>query len=67
MPYLYYQKGMYEQLFPNYLFCDTIQILPDGIIEIQKEKEKTLYKYVKGNLEKITETKPVPVPTPVKP
>ena len=35
-----YQKGMYEQLFPNYLFCDTIQILPDGIIEIQKEKEK---------------------------
>ena len=62
-----YQKGMYEQLFPNYLFCDTIQILPDGIIEIQKEKEKTLYKYVKGNLEKITETKPVPVPTPVKP
>ncbi len=57
-----YQKGMFEQLFPNYLYCDTLQILSDGKIQIQKEKEKILYKYSKGNLEKITVT----VETPTK-
>lgn len=57
-----YQKGMFEQLFPNYLFCDTIQIHPEGKIEIQKEKEKILYKYSKGSLEKIVESEAKPIP-----
>ena len=52
-----YQKGMFEQLFPNYLYCDTVQILSDGSIQVQKEKEKIIYKYSKGILEKtLTET-----------
>lgn len=56
-----YQKGMFEQLFPNYLYCDTLQILPEGNILVQKEKEKIRYKYSEGKLEKImveTQTKP---------
>lgn len=52
-----YQKGMFEQLFPNYVYCDTLQILPNGNIQIQKEKEKIIYKYSNGSIEKVvTET-----------
>jgi hypothetical protein len=61
-----YNKGMFEQLFPNYLFCDTLQLNADGNIEIQKEKEKILYKYSKGNLEKIGVTTLKPTPVPIK-
>ena len=47
-----YKKGIFEQLFPNYLFCDRI-LISNGNIEIQKDKEKIIYKYSKGNLEKV--------------
>lgn len=57
-----YKKGMFEQLFPNYLFCDRIQI-SNGTIEIQKDKEKIIYKYSKGSLEKV-ETGLKTAPTP---
>lgn len=33
---------MFEQLFPNYLYCDTVQILPDGSIQVQKKKKNHL-------------------------
>lgn len=62
-----YQKGMFEQLFPNYVYCDTLQILPNGNIQIQKEKEKITYKYSNGSLEKlVTETNVKPNIPPAK-
>ncbi|MBK8397854.1 MAG: SH3 domain-containing protein [Leptospiraceae bacterium] len=52
-----YKKGMFGQLFPNYIYCAKIKI-SSGNIEIQKDKEKITYKYSKGDLSLEKNSKP---------